>query len=631
MSPGDFRGTMLLNRYKVVEKIGGGGMSVVWKAYDLVLDRHVALKVLRPEMSEDEEFVRRFRREAQSAASLSHPNIVSIYDVGQDRGLHFIVMELVEGETLRDKLKREGRLSLPDALDIAGQICEGLAHAHARRIIHRDIKPQNILITSRGLVKVTDFGIARALGGISTTARDVVVGSIPYMSPEQAKNGTVSARSDLYSLGVVLYEMLSGRPPFIGDSPVAIAVQHAEAKVPSLCDSDPSIPASVDLFVQKALAKDPENRFQSAEEMLEAIYALRAEIGASSPSEAGKAVSRYSSQTPVSRGGTDMGRAGKPKAGMSLAAKIFIALIGVVFALSAYALYLFNRWMAVPILEVPNVVGKTQMEAQQILKDAGFIFRIAAERYDSEVPAGVVISQSPMGGEKAKKDREVYCVISKGDQYTKVPDVRGKTQREAELELNNQGLQLGNVRLVSHPTIPKDRVVNQNPKGGTEVAKGTLVDLEVSKGPEGSTVKVPSVVGLTLEKAQQTLNDALLETGSVTRMESQEASGTVLAQNPAPGAEVPWRSKVDLIVSGGKETAYVESKSITVPSDAGEPGKPTNVRIVVVDSDGERVVFDKNLPAGTRETVTFQWRGTQVVIRTYFNGKLYQEEVKRAP
>ena len=195
-------GRKILGRYKIVERIGGGGMGVVWKANDLILDRHVALKILRPEMSEDEDFVLRFRREAKAAASLSHPNIVSIYDVGEDQGLHFIVMELVEGETLRDKLNREGRLEPEEALNIAAQICLGLAHAHNNNIIHRDIKPQNILLTELGHVKVADFGIARALGVVSTTSTDLVVGSASYLSPEQARNGQVSARSDLYSLGL---------------------------------------------------------------------------------------------------------------------------------------------------------------------------------------------------------------------------------------------------------------------------------------------------------------------------------------------------------------------------------------------------------------------------------------------
>jgi len=220
----DMVGRMIAGRYEIVEKIGSGGMGVVWKAKDKILDRHVALKILRPEMSEDQAFVQRFRQEAKAAASLSHSNIVNIYDVGQDRGLHYIVMELVEGQTLRDKLNEAGRLSVDEAVNIAIQICLGLAHAHACGIIHRDIKPQNILITNTGQVKVADFGIARALGSASNTGKSIVVGSASYLSPEQVTNQAVTAASDLYSLGVVLYEMVTGELPYTGDTPIAVAI-----------------------------------------------------------------------------------------------------------------------------------------------------------------------------------------------------------------------------------------------------------------------------------------------------------------------------------------------------------------------------------------------------------------------
>ena len=334
MTSSDIAGRKVLNRYKIEEKLGGGGMSVVWKAYDLVLDRSVALKVLRPEMSDDEEFIGRFRREAQSVASLSHPNIVNIYDVGEDGGLYFIIMELVDGETLRDKLRAEGRLPVDEALRIAQQICEALAHAHARRIIHRDIKPQNILITKQGDVKVADFGIARALGGVSTTSRDVVVGSAPYISPEQAKNGTVSARSDLYSLGVVMYEMLTGKPPFAGDSPVAVALQHVQGQVPSLREKNPDIPEAVEAVIMKALAKDPDDRFASATDMLKAIVALRT-TGASPVSN--KAQTEMERPL-VPRGGDErLARSAKKKRGLSTTAKVFLTLGVLVLALGGYA------------------------------------------------------------------------------------------------------------------------------------------------------------------------------------------------------------------------------------------------------------------------------------------------------
>ena len=611
----DLPGKKILNRYEVRERIGGGGMSVVWKAYDLVLDRNVALKVLRPEMSEDEDFIRRFRREAKAAASLSHPNIVNIYDVGEDQGLYFIVMELVEGETLRDRLKREKRLELKEALNIAAQICEGLSHAHANRIIHRDIKPQNILITKQGHVKVADFGIARALGGVSTTSTGVVVGSAPYLSPEQAKNGVVSARSDLYSLGVVLYEMLSGSPPFAGESPVAVALQHLEAEIPSLREKNPDIPPAVDALVRKAMAKMPEDRFQSADEMLKAIRQIQSSYAASSE------------EIPDPGGDEALPRGRKQKRGLSLAAKILLGFLVAALGIAGYAVYLFNKWMAVPIVEVPNIVGKTQMEAQAILREKGLIPQIAAEQYDPNYPANVVISQSPMGGEKVKKGREVYYVLSKGEKFVTVPDVSGKTALEAQLEFQNVGLDIGNVGFEFHPTVPKDRVISQNPRAGTQVAIGTKVDVEISKGAQPETVKVPKVVGLSKDDAEALLKSSLLDVGTVSQVPGQEPYGTVLQQAPAEGTEVPIRSKVDITISLGPEKPpNTYSFTVKVP-DSGKPA--VNVRVVVTDTAGERVVYDKNEKPGVEVPIRFEYKGSQAILKVYFDGVLASQATIR--
>jgi len=614
LTPKDMPGRKIVNRYQILEKLGGGGMSVVWKAYDHVLGRNVALKILRPEMSEDEDFVRRFRREAKSAASLSHPNIVNIYDVGEDHGLYFIVMELIEGETLRDKLKREGRLSVSRALNIAAQICEGLAHAHAHRIIHRDIKPQNILITKQEHVKVADFGIARALGGVSTTSTNVVVGSAPYLSPEQVRSGVVSARSDLYSLGVVIYEMLTGDVPFEGENPVAIALQHLEAKVPSAREKNPKIPRAVDALVRKAMSKKPEERFQSAEDMLRAINLIQSSKNVDSE------------QVLSSWGDDSLARGRKRRKPVSLSVKIFLGFMFLALVLTAYAVYLFNKWMAVPIIEVPNVVGKTQMEAQAILREKGFIPQISAERYDPDYPPNVVISQSPAGGEKAKQGREVYYVISKGQEYAQVPDVRGKTLREAQLDFENNGLILGNVNYVFHPSVEEDKVITQNPRAGTKVALGTRVDVEISKGPEPEITEVPQLVGLSKDEAVDVLHQHLLELGKVIQIPGNEPYGTVIAQNPATGTKVSIREKVDITISLGTEKpAHRETVTIQVP----DKERPVNVKVVVIDVEGERVVYDRNEKPGEAIQISFEYRGAQVIMKTFFDGEPAGEVILR--
>lgn len=600
-------GRKILGRYKIVERLGGGGMGVVWRANDLVLDRHVALKVLRPEMSEDDDFVQRFRREAKAAASLSHPNVVSIYDVGEDQGLHFIVMELVEGETLRDKLNREGRLDPAEALDIAAQICRGLAHAHNNQIIHRDIKPQNILLTDLGHAKVADFGIARALGRASTTSTDVVVGSVSYLSPEQARNGKVSARSDLYSLGVVLYEMITGKLPFTGDTPVAVALQHVEARVPSVREAVPDIHEEIEKLITKALAKDPSERFQSAEEMLQAIRRCRSAL-------------LYRAEPEFSAKGDEaMDRRSRRKQSSSTAVKLLIAFILVGLAIGGYAIYSFYQWMAVPIVEVPDIVGMPHIQAQAALREKGLVPRLSAEKYDKNFPAGTVISQSPLGGEKVKVGREIYYTLSKGEEYVEVPDVRRLTLREAQLELENHQLQLGNVDQISDPTVPKDHVISQNPREGTSVSIGTRVDLVVSKGAEPETAIVPDLLGLTEAQAAAVLADNLLDLGEVTGAPSQAPTGTVIAQIPQAGEEVPVRTKVDITVSMGTQGGV---HSHTLKIEVPDKGRPVHVRLTVTDLDGESVRHNRNEAPGDTLTISFQYKGGFAIIKVYFDGEL---------
>ena len=627
--PQDIAGKKVLNRYKIVEKIGGGGMSVVWKAYDLVLDRNVALKILRPEMSEDEDFIRRFRREAQSVASLSHPNIVNIYDVGEDQGLYFIVMELIgKGETLRDYVKAKGRLTVARSLDITSEICEALSHAHGKRIIHRDIKPQNILLTEEGKAKVADFGIARALGSLSTTTRDMVVGSAPYISPEQAKNGLASVRSDLYSLGVVLYEMLSGKQPFAGDSPVAVALQHVEADAPSLREYAPSIPQAVDALVRKAMAKDPLQRFQSAEEMLAAVRSAQASLS-DAPAREG-----VREETPSGdRGDANLAKAKTKRKPLSTAVRIFIGLAVLTLLAGGYALYELNDWFSLPELDVPSVVGLTQVEAQAKLREAGFNMAISGSVFDDEAPAGTVLTQSPQGGERAKKGRDIWCLLSKGQDFATVPNVVGKLHpRETEVEFRNAGMLSGDVEFAVHPSIPKDQVISQEIPAGLQVPRDTTVDLRVSLGPEIPGSEVPAVTGMSVEMATGALADALLDVGVVVYQQSPgTATGIVIAQDPPAGETVALRTKVNLIVSG---EAPVERYPHTIefnPKDVCKDNKPIRVRISVSDARQEdNVVYDRTvLPTDQWQTVDFLWEGSQATITRNIGGSISRETIRR--
>ncbi|HHY34530.1 MAG TPA: serine/threonine protein kinase [Firmicutes bacterium] len=616
-------GRKLSNRYQIEERLGGGGMAVVWRAFDTVLGRNVAVKLLRQEMAEDEEFVARFRREAQAAARLSHPNIVAIYDVGEDYGLYYIVMELVEGMTLRQKLKQAGRLPVAQALDIAAQVASGLHEAHARGIIHRDIKPQNILITETGLVKVTDFGIARAVGGVSTTG-DLVVGSLPYMSPEQVSNGEVSAATDIYSLGVVLFEMLVGRPPFQAESTVGMAMRHLEGEVPSIRQFRPDVPPAVEALVMKCLAKKPVDRFSSAKDLLRAIkmsFPVQAGTG-----EQMKPDGLQIEEAPL-EGDEDLARKRRrPKRRMSLAVKIFLAAMVLFLGLVAAGIYAFNKWMEVPLVEVPNVEGKPFLEAQAILMEKGLVPVMAAERYDPQVPRGCVINQAPEAGDTVKQGREVRLVVSKGREMVKVPDLIGKDVREASVMLEESNLVLGNSVYVFHPAIPAGKVVSQNPKADIEVPKGTTVDIEVSKGPMPTTAIVPNVVGMTRDQAKDELEKALL-TPKFLLLPGEQPAGTVMSQSHVPGTEVPVGTEIIVAVSLGTGPA---PNVRTIPISVPKLDKDTvRVKVVLKDAQGERTVLEQDRKPGEQFELRVEWVGAEAQLNIYFDEKLVNTSTLR--
>ena len=549
---------ILDRRYELLEHVGGGGMADVYRAHDQLLDRYVAVKILHAQFANDEEFIEKFRREAQGAAKLSHPNIVNIYDVGKEGTKHYIVMEYVAGETLKDRIQREGRLSVAESLRMAREIAEALEHAHANNLVHCDIKPHNILVTEANHLKVADFGIARAVTASTMTYSGTVVGSVHYFSPEQAKGSAISPKSDVYALGVVLYEMLTGAVPFTGETPVSIALKHLQETPVSIRKVDPEIPTLVEAIVLKAMEKDPVNRFTSTE-MIQAI--IRAErtlfessstISPAPPDPFATQILQrvqeddlpeYSKRTPA-----------KSNAGGLRSKKFMLGLIAVLtfgFLIGAFLSY--GEFWSNSEVKVPDVVGKQADVAKKLLEDSKLRVNIA-ETYDANMPAGKVVSQTPEAGATVKEKRLVTIYVSKGGENIEMPDLRGLTKASAEATLKKLGLKLGTVD-EAYADEDAGMVINQNPRAGSQIAKGQAVNITVSKGKKTKKTNVPDFTGSMINSVETQLKSLNLHIGNVVEVESPKPAGTILKQSPAGGTAIDEGSSIEFTVAKQEKAA----------------------------------------------------------------------------
>jgi len=661
-------GVVLGGRYEILEKLGAGGMAVVYRAVDTLLQRPVTVKVLRSELAGDEAVVKRFRREAQSAASLSHPNVVGVYDVGRQDDVHYIVMEYVEGKSLKDIIAERGPLPAEEALRIARQICEALRHAHGHHIIHRDVKPHNVLITAEGRAKVTDFGIAGAATTSTVTYPGVLLGTVYYFSPEQAQGKYGDERSDLYALGVVLYEMLTGRVPFEGESPVSVALKQIREEPRPPRELNPRVPPAAERVVLRAMAKAPELRYQSAAEMLKDLDSLQRQLAewrsgrvalrgqpdlAERTQVVGEAAAGPTAgPSPLEgrpRTGTQPGlrddetvgerlrtdepplRPRRPRIRLSRPAAWGISL-AVFFGLVGVGLFLLVQWFEVPEVTVPNVVGLGVIEAETKLREHRLNARIVAWDYNAEVPNGQVFDQDPDAGSTVKAERTVSLWVSKGPELiAEVPNVIGLTWREAKISLETAGLVVdeADFTYANSETVAKDRVLSQDPAPGTRnLPRGTKAYLVVSLGSQAGTVIVPNFVGQKLDEALALLPGLGLTEGAVTRVTSQQPDRTILEQSPVPGSAVPVGSAVSFTVagtggsdSGGGGAEHVSTISFTVP-----PGPPVqNVRIVVTDNQGQRTVYDHGHVPGSEGRVSVTWTGDLLRVQIYIDGVLKED------
>lgn len=615
-------GRLLGNRYEILEKMGTGGMAVVYRARCTLLNRIVAVKVLRDEYTSDADFVRRFRQEAQAVASLSHPNIVSVYDVGAEDGIHYIVMEYVSGQNLKELIREQAPFSPARAADIASQIATALEHAHENNIVHRDIKPHNILITRNGTVKVTDFGIARAVSAATVTRTGTIIGSVHYFSPEQARGEPTGIKSDIYSLGVVLYEMLTGRVPFEGESPIGVALKHIQSEPAPVAAVNPSVPGIMSRIVQKAMAKNPEFRYETAGELnrdLQAFLSLSrtAELDDDAPTQLITDLEESDIFREGQRTRSKKRRKKVRPVGWILLAVLVLGLLGV----GGYVL-----WPALFPAEttVPDLYGLTTDEAYDLLRERGLEMKIEGRRDSDKLEEGRILSQDPGANSTVRQGRVVQVVVSSGPTLSKIPLVVNKPIRDARIELQNAGFEplADPDDYIYHETIPKDIVIDLEPAAGSLQPQRTQVRLTVSKGPEPKQIIMPDLRGMTKTEALEAIQAANLLPGPVHEEESTDyVSGQVIEQNPAANSPVMEGTEVTLTVSKGPGPApQTVGVRIHVPRD----GQDHVVRVVVSDGRGTNQVYIGTHASGeiVRRDVTFYGKGK---ILFYIDDQLFDQ------
>ena len=584
---------ILARRYELQELIGGGGMADVYKAQDKLLDRAVAVKILHQQYANDAEFVEKFRREATAAAKLAHPNIVNIYDVGEDGGSQYIVMEYVSGPTLKEVIQQKGCLEPMEAVRIAKEIASALESAHRNNLVHCDIKPHNILVMPDGHIKVTDFGIARAVSASTMTYSGSVMGSVHYFSPEQAKGTVITTKSDVYSLGVVLYEMLTGKLPFNGETSVSIALKHLQEEPVSIRQINPSIPPVLEAIVQKAMSKDPADRPSSTELYadLNQAKAMLTDRGASQeavsndpfatrmiPRITPEMMAEQRSERPANKpigSREDYQPQYQPQEEKSIfKSKSFIAvLVGILLMGFFVGSFLsFGKFWSSAEINVPDVVGKSSVVAQQILEDKNLRVKIV-EANDDSVPAGQVVSQYPEAGAKVKEQRLVTITVSKGGQELTMPDLKSMSRSNAEEKLKKMGLKLGAV-FEENSKEPAGTVINQDPRSGSKITKGQTVDITVSLGEKKKEITVQNYTGLSVDSAKSNLEANGLSLGGISEEASTRPKGTVIGQSPSAGSTTTEGGSVSLIISSGSSGgAKSDSNQAPTPSAATAKGK----------------------------------------------------------
>lgn len=638
-------GSILNGRYEIIEKVGIGGMAIVYKAKDIYLKRIVAVKVLKEQYLEDKEFIKKFVIEAQSVANLNNQNIVKIYDVGQhieDGKTHnYIVMEYIKGKTLNELIKDKGRLNSNAVVSISKQIANALDCAHKHHIIHRDIKPHNIIIDENLNVKVTDFGIARIATSSTITYTSSVLGTVHYISPEQAKGKFIDEKSDIYSLGVVMYEMVTGKVPFDTDNAVGIAMQHINEPLVEPIKFVPNLEPWLNAIIVKCMEKNPENRFQSAESLIKALDDKRIENNQKVTFNDNSNRALYKESVYKTSKNKDVNKPiiknnNKNREQLNKKKGIFdytvtyvvLALLIIASVFFIYRLAVSNK--ATNTVKVPAVIGLDKDEAIKLLKEKKLNGLIVKTVNDDSVEAGKIVQQSPNPNAEAKEGTNVELTVSVGKNKTIVPNLSNVEFEKVEELLKKSDLTLGKVERKYDDKVDENKVVSQSVNYGEEVEKGTKIDIVVSRGKEDKKVEVPDLIGKTEAEAIKALYDSGLAVGRTEKKADSQKAGTVIWQSYGKGVKVDAETKIDIVVSSGKSntdnvlnlTSYSESDSVTKKYTINEPSKNYLLLVTKNTENGETKLYEKTMvTGGGKLTINIKAKSTDK-FNVYVNGEL---------
>jgi beta-lactam-binding protein with PASTA domain/tRNA A-37 threonylcarbamoyl transferase component Bud32 len=622
-------GQTIDERYQVLALLARGGMATVYQALDLRLDRVVALKVMHRHLAEDPDFVARFHREAKSAARLTHPHVVAVYDQGTAAGIIYLAMEYIPGRNLRDIIHQFGPLSGEQALVMLEPVLEGLAAAHAAGFVHRDIKPENVLISDDGRVKVADFGLARALTNSTSATTGLIIGTVAYLSPEQVEHGDADGRSDVYAAGILLYEMVTGDVPHDGDSPLAVAYKHVNSDVPSPSRSRAGIPPEIDALVVTATRRDPKLRYQRAIDFLADVRRVRTTLPPARPftdsratlvvdstAAAGAGSGRRKSGPPAGEGRRQPpvppSRASGPLpvAHPRRRRRLTVtALVALTVAVAGFAGWYLAVGQA-SFIAAPTIVGLTQSDAEQVLASAGLTLTVTDTTFSEEVAVDLIVSSDPAPGFDVREGGSVGAVLSRGPERFAVPDVRGLSAADAAAEITGAGLTVGASKQSFDDTVAAGKVTETDPGIGAEVKRDTTVDIVVSKGAK--PVPLPDVVGRKAAAAKRVLSGLGLDVSADSKFSEAVAKGEVISMSPKAGTVVSSGSKVSLITSKGPPPVTVPNLIDSPKNKAISDLRRLGLKARVLEAEATPLdrVYSQDPPAGTQIP-----KGSGVTIR----------------